>query len=75
MYHDPSDLGSLILIQFIPMEHMIDQCQGQAGEYLPEVVVIGTEHNKVCTKKHSRHNISQARLVSSLLYGIKIYRL
>ena len=56
-------------INLLLIEH-----KGNIGEYWPEVVAIRTKRSEVCTKmtegQYGLSKLEQARLVSSLFYGI-----
>ena len=53
---------------------LLTEREGRTGEYWPEVVTVRTERSEVRTKttegQYSPVRLEQARLVSSLLYGI-----
>ena len=53
---------------------LLTEREGRTGEYWPEVVAVRTERSEVPTKttegQYSPVRLEQARLVSSLLYGI-----
>ena len=54
---------------------LLTEREGRTGEYWPEVVAIRTERSEVRTKttegQYSSVRLELARLVSSLLYGIR----
>ena len=53
---------------------LLTEREGRTGEYWPKVVAVRTERSEVRTKttegQYSPVRLEQARLVSSLLYGI-----
>ena len=53
---------------------LLAECEGHTGEYWPEVMTVRTKRSEVRTKmtkgQYSPVRLEQARLVSSLLYGI-----
>ena len=53
---------------------LLTEREGRTGEYWPEVVTVRTERSEVRTKttegQYSPVRLQQARVVSSLLYGI-----
>ena len=53
---------------------LLTEREGRTGEYWPEVVTVRTKRSEVRTKttdgQYSPVRLEQARLVSSLLYGI-----
>ena len=56
---------------------MLTEREGRTGEYWPKVVTVRTERSEVRTKtskgQYSPLRLEQARLVSSLLYGIVFF--
>ena len=67
-------INLLLDVLMCSINFLLTEREGRTGEYWPKVVAVRTERSEVRTKttegQYSPVRLEQARLVSSLLYGI-----